>query len=161
MKNKLSRSILFAAALLTSATSFAFEEGDTLSPELRERLNIQDDKITIVDFFASWCVSCRVELPQISQLMPNLDASQVEVLGINVDEELEEGQAYIDTFKDQGGLNFRVVMDPEQQMIETFEPLGMPALYFIKNGKVSKMHLGAMPNIDQVIVSDLKELGYR
>ena len=52
-------------------------------------------------------------------------------------------------------------MDPEQQMIETFEPLGMPALYFIKNGKVSKMHLGAMPNIDQVIVSDLKELGYR
>ena len=161
MKNQLSRSILFAAALLTSATSFAFEEGDTLSPELRERLNIQDDKITIVDFFASWCVSCRVELPQISQLMPNLDASQVEVLGINVDEELEEGQAYIDTFKDQGGLNFRVVMDPEQQMIETFEPLGMPALYFIKNGKVSKMHLGAMPNIDQVIVSDLKELGYR
>lgn len=161
MKNKLSRSILFAAALLASATSFAFEEGDTLSPELRERLNIQDDKITIVDFFASWCVSCRVELPQISQLMPNLDASQVEVLGINVDEELEEGQAYIDTFKDQGGLNFRVVMDPEQQMIETFEPLGMPALYFIKNGKVSKMHLGAMPNIDQVIVSDLKELGYR
>jgi hypothetical protein len=93
--------------------------------------------------------------------VPQLDGSKFEVIGINVDEELNEGQEYIDSFAQNGGLNFRVVMDPEQQMIEIFEPLGMPALYYIQNGEIKIMHLGAMPNIDDVIVSDISKLGYQ
>lgn len=142
-------------------TSSALELQDTLSPELINTLEIDPNKITLIDFFASWCVSCRVELPQISKLVPQLDPKQFEVIAINVDEELSEGQSYIDSFAKQGGLNFRVVMDTEQEIIEVFEPLGMPALYYIQNGTVKIMHLGAMPNIDDVIVSDISTLGYQ
>ncbi len=146
---------------ISSHKLYAIEHGEQLSPELLESLEIDKDKITIIDFFASWCVSCRVELPQISQLIPNLDAQQIDMIGINVDEEISEGQEYIDSFEVSGGLNFRVYMDPEQQLIDVFEPLGMPALYYIQNGIVKKMHLGAMANIDQVIQADLVALGYK
>ncbi len=142
-------------------SSSALELEEKLTPELIAELKIDPNKITLIDFFASWCVSCRVELPQISQLVPQLDPKQFEVIAINVDEELSEGQDYIDSFAQQGGLNFRVVMDTKQKVIEIFEPLGMPALYYIQNGTVKIMHLGAMPNIDDVIVSDLSTLGYQ
>lgn len=145
---------------LISLTSHALENEEALSPELIQFLEINQNKITLIDFFASWCVSCRIELPQIAKLIPQLDAQQVEIIGINVDEEISEGQAYIDSFKKTGGLNFRVFMDPEQELIDIFEPLGMPALYYIQNGSIKKMHLGAMPNIDQVILTDLTDLGY-
>lgn len=160
---KLSLASLGTAFLLsiTPLSSSALQLEEKLSPELVAALEINPDKITLIDFFASWCVSCRVELPQISKLVPQLDPEQFEVIGINVDEELAEGQEYIDSFAQNGGLNFRVVMDPEQQMIEIFEPLGMPALYYIQNGEIKIMHLGAMPNIDKVIASDISELGYQ
>jgi thiol-disulfide isomerase/thioredoxin len=154
-------SILFTLALsFISLASNALENEEALSPELVQSLDIDQDKITIIDFFASWCVSCRIELPQIAKLIPQLDARKVEVIGINVDEEISEGQAYIDSFEKTGGLNFRVFMDPEQELIDIFGPLGMPALYYIQNGSIKKMHLGAMPNIDQVILTDLSALGY-
>lgn len=154
---------ILSVSLLSIAplSSSALELQDKLTPELIKALNINPNKITLIDFFASWCVSCRIELPQISKLVPQLDGSKFEVIGINVDEELNEGQEYIDSFAQNGGLNFRVVMDPEQQMIEVFEPLGMPALYYIQNGEIKIMHLGAMPNIDDVIVSDISKLGYQ
>jgi thiol-disulfide isomerase/thioredoxin len=155
------KNLIAALLILNTFSSFALENGEELSPELMNALSIDKNKITIIDFFASWCVSCRVELPQISKLIPNLDNQQIDMIGINVDEELDEGQAYIDTFKPTGGLNFRVYMDPEQQMIDIFEPLGMPALYYIQNGIVKKMHLGAMANIDKVIKADLIALGYK
>ena len=142
-------------------SSSALDVEEQLTPELIKKLDIDPNKITLIDFFASWCVSCRIELPKISELVPKLDSTQFEVIGINVDEESLEGQQYIDSFSNAGGLNFRVVMDPEQQMIEIFEPLGMPALYYIQNGKIKIMHLGAMPNIDRVIVSDISKLGYQ
>lgn len=155
------KNLIAALLILNTFSSFALENGEELSPELMNALSIDKNKITIIDFFASWCVSCRVELPQISKLIPHLDNQQIDMIGINVDEELDEGQAYIDTFKPTGGLNFRVYMDPEQQMIDIFEPLGMPALYYIQNGIVKKMHLGAMANIDKVIKADLIALGYK
>lgn len=158
---RLCTALLMLPLTVISSGIHALEENETLPAETSAVLELNPDKVTVIDFFASWCVSCRVELPQISAMIPGLDPSQVEVIGINVDEEQEEGQAYIDSFKDQGGLNFRVVMDPEQKLIETFEPLGMPALYFIRNGVIEKMHLGAMPNIDKVILADLKAMGYR
>lgn len=152
---------LLLLSCVFAVSSHSLDINDSLPAELQKQLKLEPNKITIVDFFASWCASCRIELPLISELAPSLNTEAVEIVGINVDEEIEEGQAYIDTFKETGGLNFRIIMDPEQQLIEAFEPLGIPALYFIQNGVVKALHLGAVPNIDRVIVNDLKQLGYQ
>ena len=154
----------FAAIVLLTfmpLTSSALELQEKLSPELIQTLNIDPSKITLIDFFASWCTSCRIELPEISTLIPQLDSRQFEVIGINVDEDIREGKEYIDSLAKNGALNFRVFMDPEQQMIEIFEPLGMPALYYIQHGEIKIIHLGAMPSINKVIISDISKLGYK
>lgn len=153
--------LMFAVLLSLPVLGHALQLEDEVPADVAEALELDPNKITIVDFFASWCVSCRVELPEVSNLTPDLDGAQVEVVGINVDEEEAEGLKYIQSFDDQGGLNFRVVMDTEQSLIAAFEPLGMPALYYIHQGKIKQLHLGAVANISAVIQNDLKKLGYR
>jgi thiol-disulfide isomerase/thioredoxin len=139
--------------------SLAYDEGDKLSPEVMAKLNIDPNKLTIIDFFAQWCVSCRIELPLVSDLSQQLDFSSIEVLGVDVDESEEVANAFQRSFFNGKGLAFRVVNDPTQFLVGAFGPLGMPAMYYVFQGQVIKVHIGAIPAIDQVILSDLREMG--
>lgn len=161
MESSMLSRLFVLCILFSSFTINALEINDDVPPEVANALELDENKITIIDFFASWCVSCRVELPEVSALTPQLDSAQVDVIGINVDEEVQEGLEYIQSFDATGGLNFRVVMDTEQSLIEAFGPIGMPALYYLHQGKVKAMHLGAVANISAVIRDDLNKLGYR
>lgn len=155
----------FALLFLTALFSFspvlshAYDEGDQLSPEVMARLNIDPEKLTIIDIFAEWCVSCRIELPLVSNLSQQLDASVIEVLGVDVDEDESVANAFQRSFFGGKGLAFRVVNDPSQFLVGAFKPLGMPAMYYVYQGQVIKAHIGAIPNIDQVIIADLQEMG--
>ncbi len=101
-------------------------------------------------------MSCREELPEVNQLAQQLDASQVVVLGgVDVDEDVEVANA----FQQELGLTFPVVNDPEQTLVEDFQPIGMPALYYVYQSKVVKVRYGAINHISQVIMDDLNALG--
>lgn len=142
-------------ALVWSLPSMAFQEGDTLSESASKGLNLNPEQLTIVDFFAEWCVSCRHELPEVNALYRTLDGSGVTVVGVDVDEEVEVGLA----FQRALGLEFPVVNDPEQALIGEFKPIGMPALYYIYQGQILKVRFGAINNIGQVITDDLASMG--
>lgn len=142
-------------ALLTSLPSLAFKEGDALTDTASAGLSLDPNKLTIVDFFAEWCVSCRHELPEVNSLYQTLDGTGVTVVGVDVDEEVEVGLA----FQKELGLEFPVVNDPQQSLVNEFKPIGMPALYYIYQGQILKVRFGAINNISQVITEDLAEMG--
>jgi len=62
-------------------------------------------------------------------------------------------------FQKKLGLTFRVVNDAQQVLVNDFQPIGMPALYYIYQGKVLKVRYGAINHIRQVIIDDLRALG--
>jgi len=146
---------LVALAILLSANAQAYQQGESLSPFAQQQLGLNPEVVTIIDFFAEWCVSCREELPEVNQLAQQLDASQVVVLGVDVDEDVEVANA----FQQELGLTFPVVNDPEQTLVEDFQPIGMPALYYVYQSKVVKVRYGAINHISQVIMDDLNALG--
>lgn len=43
-------------------------------------------KVLLVDFWATWCVPCRAELPQLAKLQAKLKARGLEVITISADE---------------------------------------------------------------------------
>jgi len=43
-------------------------------------------KIAIVNFWASWCIPCREEMPELSKLQTRYEAKNVVVLGISTDD---------------------------------------------------------------------------
>ncbi|MCG7496170.1 TlpA family protein disulfide reductase [Vibrio sp. Of7-15] len=147
--------VLLILSLLFSSHAMAYQQGDQLPEAVQKKLGLKPDELTIIDFFAEWCVSCREELPEVNQLSKELEGSGVVFLGVDVDEDIEVAKK----FQAELGLTFPVVNDPSQEIIGYFKPVGMPALYYVYQGQVLKVRFGAINHIRQVIINDLKEMG--
>ncbi len=146
--------LLFTLFILSlSVNTYAYKVGDTISPASAQHLKLNKNGISVVNFFASWCVSCRKELPLINKLSKTI-GSNVSIIGVGADEDLKEGLA----FQKELGLTFYIYNDVSQKVIANFNPIGMPAMYYIKNNKVIKVRVGAIDHIDTVIKQDLKAL---
>lgn len=144
--------------LFLTITLSAYRTGDSVDKTTLQTLNIDSSKVTVVDFFASWCHSCRKEIPLVSKLYRETEnSSSVEILGIDVD----KSERKAERFQKRMRINFRVHNDISQEIIRKFNPFGMPALFYIQNRKVVKVRVGALPKIDKIIRKDLKSLGVK
>ncbi len=76
-------------------------------------------RFVLLDFWASWCGSCRSEMPRLVALEREIDG--LVVLAVNVDSEREA----LDRFAARVALPRRVVLDPEGRVADCF---AIPAL---------------------------------
>ena len=58
---------------------------------------VKQNKVTILDFWASWCGPCRQEMPNMVSLYAQYHAKGLEIIGISLDEERE---AWLKSIKD-------------------------------------------------------------
>ena len=142
---------IFYLLLFSSTFLLALETGDSIPQKTQQKLNLEVDKLYVVDFFASWCKSCKKELPLIEAVHKKNIAN---IIGINVDKKEEKGKAFVEKL----ALSFPIVYDNNQELINIFEPLGFPTLYYIKDGKILKTIVGAVAEIDKQIEADVQEL---
>lgn len=153
--------IFVLSFFILSANTYGLDKSGILSAKTQAALKLDNTKkITIIDFFASWCVSCRVEIPILGKLNKQIDKSKIEILGVDVDEDVKLREKFLADMRAKG-MDFRVVNDQSQAIISEFGPVGMPALYYVINGKVVGARIGAIDHIDQVITADLKQLGVK
>jgi len=143
---------------MLTVSLFAYQEGDTVDIVLQKHLEMETDKIYIIDFFASWCTSCKKEIPLISKVNTRLDKDHIEIIGIDVDKDEKKAVVFQEKLTSEGKLNFRVINDPMNLIVAKFNPIGMPALYYIKDGRVVNIIYGAVDNIDQKIILDMENL---
>jgi thiol-disulfide isomerase/thioredoxin len=129
----------------------ALEIGDSIPKDIQEKLELQEDKVYVINFFASWCKSCKKELPLVLEVYNN---KIVDVIGINVDKKKEDGEMFVNALK----LTFPIFYDTEKSLVEIFDPLGFPAIYYVKNGQILKVLFGAVEGIDKKIINDIKEM---
>ena len=137
--------------LFSSVALMALETGDAVPQNIQDKLKLESDKIYVVDFFASWCKSCKKELPLITNIYNNKVAN---VIGVNVDKNREDGEKFVKDLE----LPFPVVYDSDKSLVEAFDPMGFPAVYYVKNGKVLNVIFGAVEEIDKKITEDLKSI---
>jgi len=142
-------------SILSISSLFAFQEGDRLDFQTIQDLKMVKDKIYIVDFFASWCTSCKIELPLISKVNTQINKDKYEIIGINSDKDIKKGKAFVNTLN----LNFPVIYDNKSKLISKFNPIGVPAIYYIQNFEIKNIIYGAVPHIDKKILNDINKLG--
>lgn len=56
-------------------------EGETV--QLRQRL--QPGRRMLINVWATWCLPCRMEMPELEKLRPGLAANKIDLVGLNVD----------------------------------------------------------------------------
>jgi len=91
------------------------------------------DKVVFLNFWASWCPECKVELPELVKIQEKYEDRPFALLAVNMDRKRKAA----DKFLEKAGLDVLVLYDNEQKVINAFAPVGVPASYLIgPDGKV-------------------------
>lgn len=103
------------------------------------QLSDHKGKVIVINFFASWCVSCGEETPVIEKIAHEYPPQTVMFLGIAVDDTEKKAKA----FMQKTGLTIPAGLDKTGKIKEAYGLYGMPTTFFIdKNGKISYLHAG-------------------
>ena len=137
--------------LLSSFAVMALETGDAVPQAIQDELKLENNQTYVIDFFASWCKSCKKELPLVQKVAQENVAN---VIGVNVDKKEEDGKKFVADL----GLTFPIIYDNDKKLVEAFDPMGFPAIYYVKDGKVVNVIFGAVNDIDEQIKKDMQEL---
>ena len=107
-----------------------------------ETINISnydiDDKISLINFFASWCAPCKKEHPLLMELQNNF--SDLFIIGINHKDKKEDAINFLNT---EGNPYDFVGRDYEGAISLEFSVLGLPETFLTNNkGEIIFKHVG-------------------
>lgn len=89
-----------------------------------------EGKITLINFWATWCKYCDEEMPDLQKLREEND--DILVLAVNVNEPKSKAEEYVR----KGGYDFEVLLDEGGKIAANYLVTGMPASYFMdEDGK--------------------------
>ena len=97
-------------------------------------------KVVLLNFWATWCVPCRKEMPAIEALYQRYKDRGLEVVAISLDKGSTSG---VESFVKEMGVTYRVVLDPTWAMARTYGVRGLPATFLLdRTGNVVMRELG-------------------
>ena len=96
-------------------------------------------KVLVVNFWASWCLECRPEMPTLERLHRELAPRGLAVVGINAREEKEAVRRYA---KDLD-LTFPLVLDQDGKINVAYGVVGLPTTFVIgRDGRAVGLAVG-------------------
>ncbi len=99
-------------------------------------------KVVVVDFWATWCGPCRMELPDLKSLYSTYKPQGFEILGLSVD---EDPPAVVKKFAQTNGIPYRIVM-ADQDTQGRYGVRAYPTTLVIdRNGVIRARYIGITP----------------
>ena len=118
------------------APEFALKDADGKTVRLEE----YKGKVVLLDFFATWCGPCKIEIPWFLEWERKHKDKGFSVLGVSMD---DEGWEVVKPFLADLKVNYRVVIgnDSTAQLYGGVDAL--PTTFLIdRNGKIAAVHIG-------------------
>lgn len=131
----------------------AVAKRENLSPEFQwenasgKKYNFDSyrEKVTIVNFWATWCAPCKKELPDLIAISKEYAKEGIKVVGISID---RGGNvvAEVSDFVKEHNINYDIIIDNGSLEKAFGNVRGVPATFFIdKEGKILDSFVGARP----------------
>jgi len=120
-----------------------------------DKVNLQDyrGKVVLLDFWATWCGPCRIEIPGFVELQKKYGSQGFAIIGVSMD----DGPAPVRRFYQDFHMNYPVAMGTDQLGELYGGILGLPTSFLIgRDGRIYAKHVGLTD--DSVFESEIKEL---
>lgn len=91
-------------------------------------------KAVLLNFWATWCGPCKVEMPWFVDLQKQYGSQGLQIIGVAMD---DSGRDAIDKFAKEMGVNYVILQGKEAVGDAYGGVLGLPTTFFIdRNGKI-------------------------
>jgi len=84
-------------------------------------------KVVFLNFWATWCESCREEMPSMERLYQEFKGKGLEIVAVNVKDKRPAALAFVKELK----LNYPVLLDAEGDVGLLYGSFGLPVTYLV------------------------------
>jgi peroxiredoxin len=119
-----------------AAPDFALKDSDGKTVHLSD----YKGKVVLLDFWATWCGPCKIEIPWLKEFQRKFRDKGFEVIGVSMD---EEGWQVVKPFVTELAINYRIVIgdDSTAQLYGGVDAL--PTAFVIdREGRIAAVHVG-------------------
>ncbi len=119
--------------------------------------NLKGEKITIIDFWATWCKPCARALPKLNMLHQKYSADGVSFIGINVDS--PRNSSKVKPFANSYKIKYPIVRDPNSSFSSEVNVNSFPTLFIINsNNEIVYIHQGYRPGDEKLLEKEIRKL---
>jgi cytochrome c biogenesis protein CcmG, thiol:disulfide interchange protein DsbE len=113
--------------------------GSTLGSEALSLSGLRG-KVVVLNFWATWCLECRPEMPVLEQIHREFAPRGLAVIGINT----REASRVVRRYATDLGLTFPLVLDPDGRIGATYGVVGLPTTFIVaRDGTAVALAVGA------------------
>lgn len=128
------------ALLEVGSTAPQFQAIDLRAKKPVTRDDYQD-KVILLNVWATWCGPCRVEMPSMERLHQRFAGSDFRIVAVSVD---QEGPDVVTAFADSLRLTFDILHDQSGAIQGVYQTVGVPETFLIdRDGVIVKKIIGA------------------
>ncbi len=163
-RHRLSVTAIILLLALVSCGSGRTEAVDSTSGYLGpvEDLDLEalKGRVVVLNFWATWCSPCRIEIPDLVQLRKDFADKDLAIIGVSVDNRgsPEELETLLQHFVQRYEINYPVYLDADWKFSSRYDPAAdylqsVPTTVIIdQNGAIHDTHVGiprdARGNVD-------------
>jgi cytochrome c biogenesis protein CcmG/thiol:disulfide interchange protein DsbE len=112
-----------------------------LLPVGQLRLSELAGRPVVLNFFATWCVPCKQELPTFEQLAARHADKGLSFLLVDMAEDPDDVAVFLDALK----VTLPTVVDDTGEIVKTYRVRALPSTFFIgRDGNIKMAQLGAL-----------------
>ena len=97
-------------------------------------------KVVFLNFWATWCIPCKEEMPTMERLYQRFKTKGLVMLAVSVD---AEGAQIVTPFVKEHKLTFPIGLDPKMELALKYDVRGLPTSFLVdKKGNLIALAIG-------------------
>lgn len=117
-------------------------------------LDSYNNKVLVLDFFATWCIPCRTSVPHLVQINNKYGKQGLQVLGVSADDSEKSLRAFSDWHK----INYPMSIAGET-ILKDYGIRSLPVMFLIdRSGRIADVYTGFTNDIARAMENRVKEL---
>ena len=149
--------LLISFSLLSGAQKVNNFKAKDLNFQTKSFNDLKGSKLTIIDFWATWCKPCIQAIPKLSFLYEQYKSNGLEIIGINTDS--PRNSAKVSSFVKIHKMKYSVLRDSDSKLARSLNVSAFPTLFIVNSENVIVyMHIGFKIGDEKIIEGEIKKL---
>lgn len=146
---------IMACTLIKAQTVQNFQLKN-LENQTRSFADLKGEKLTLIDFWASWCKPCLKAIPELNKIYAEYKSKGVEIIGINCDG--PRSMAKVAPLSQSLQIKYPVLLDINSEVMNNLGLQAFPTLLLVNSeGSIVWTHEGYVTGDAEIIISEIEK----